>query len=231
MGIAKQLFELQEVDLEVESGERALEQIARQLGESPAVARVRNELEEKQQQLAELGHEQHSAEWELDDIGNKLAKAEKELYGGRIQNPKELTNLQHEVEGLQAKRGQLEERALAMMGRVELAGAEVTTLTGELGTLEAEWRRQQLKLAADMEQLKATLAELKQKRQRLSAGLDPEAVKLYQGLKKQKGQAVVRVEQGVCRGCRISLPTTELQRVRGGGLVQCSSCGRILFLL
>ena len=39
-----------------------------------------------------------------------------------------------------------------------------------------------------------------------------------------------RVEQGICRGCRISLPTTDLQQARSGKLVQCSSCGRILFL-
>ena len=81
-----------------------------------------------------------------------------------------------------------------------------------------------------MERLKAELTDLKQKRQLLSAEIDPQAMELYKGLKKQKGQVVARVEQGICCGCRISLPTTELQRARGDSLVQCSSCGRILFL-
>jgi len=35
---------------------------------------------------------------------------------------------------------------------------------------------------------------------------------------------------GICQGCRITLPNTDLQRARGGGVVRCSSCGRIIFL-
>ncbi|MEE8619379.1 MAG: C4-type zinc ribbon domain-containing protein [Dehalococcoidales bacterium] len=34
----------------------------------------------------------------------------------------------------------------------------------------------------------------------------------------------------MCRGCRISLSAAELQQARSGSLVQCSNCGRILFL-
>ncbi|MDI6814491.1 MAG: hypothetical protein QMC90_00160 [Dehalococcoidales bacterium] len=42
---------------------------------------------------------------------------------------------------------------------------------------------------------------------------------------KQRGTAVAKVEQGLCRGCRISLSTAKLQQARSGSLVQCSSCG------
>ena len=43
------------------------------------------------------------------------------------------------------------------------------------------------------------------------------------------GRAVARVERGTCQGCRITLPTHLVQRVRAGGmLVQCPSCERIL---
>ena len=230
MGVAKQLYRLQEVDLEIESEEQARAQIASQLGESRAVVRAKDGLREKQQHLEELGRQQHSAEWELEDLVNKLTAAEGKLYGGRIKDPKELTSLQHEVEAFRDRRSHLENAALEIMDKVELATVGVAALASELEALEADWHSQQQQLSADMERLKAELADLKQKRQRLSAEVDPQAVVLYQELRKQKGQAVARVEQGVCRGCRISLPTTELQRVRGDSLVQCSSCGRILFL-
>jgi len=96
--------------------------------------------------------------------------------------------------------------------------------------VEAEWQSQQQQLSADMEQLKAVLSNLQHKRQTLSAEIDPGAVELYHELKEKKGTAVAKVEQGICRGCRISLSATELQRARSGSLTQCSSCGRILFL-
>ena len=230
MGVIKQLYQLQEVDLEIESSEQALAQIARRLGESQAVVRAQTKLKSEQQQLEELGRQQHSAEWEIEDLVNKLTTAEEKLYSGRIKDPKELTNLQHEVNGLRARRNHLEDKALEMMDQVELSTASVAALSNELKTLETEWHSRQQQLSTNMEQLKTTLSDLKHKRQLLSAGIDPQAVELYQELKKKKGTAVAKVEQGICCGCRISLPTTELQRARSDRLVQCSSCGRILFL-
>jgi len=230
MGVAKQLYQLQEVELELESNEQALSQIASQLGESQVVVRARNEFTLGHQRLDELLRQQHSVEWEIDDLMNKLAVAEKKLYSGEVRNPKELTNLQHEVDGLKAKRDKLEDKALEIMERVELAETSVATLGSKLKTLEAEWHSQQQHLSAQMEQLKTILSNLNHKQQLLRAEIDSRAVEFYDGLKKQRGTAVAKVEQGICHGCRISLPTTELQQARSDRLVQCSSCGRILFL-
>jgi len=230
VSVAKQLYQLQEVELKIESNERALAQIASQLGESQAVTRARTELKLGQQHLEELRRQQHSVEWETEDLVNKLTTAEEKLYSGKISNPKELTNLQHDVNGLRVKRDQLEDKTLEIMDQVELSMVSVATLSNELKTVEAEWHSRQQQLSTDMEQLKATLSDLNHEQQLLSAKIDPQAIEFYHELKKQKGQAVAKVKQGICHGCRISLPTSELQRARGSSLVQCSSCGRILFL-
>ena len=230
MSVAKQLYELQEVDLELESNEQTLRQVMSQLGESQTVAKVRSQLASQSQRLEELKHEQHSLEWEIDDITTKLATLEEELYSGRIKSPKELANLQHEASGLKVRRGELEDKTLEIMEQVEMATASVASTSGQLKTLEAEWQSQQQKLATDIEQLKSGLASLKHKRGLMSAQVDAKVVESYDELRKQKGTAVAKVEQGVCQGCRISLSNAELQRVRSGSLMQCSSCGRILFL-
>jgi hypothetical protein len=231
MGIAKQLYQLQELDLEIESNEQALNQIARQLGGSQAVVRAQTEFTQAQQHVEELKRQQHSAEWEINDLVNKLTAAEDKLYSGTVKNPKELSNLQHEVDGLKARRNQLEDETLETMDQVELATASVTSLGSKLKKLEAEWHNQQQQLSTDMEQLQTKLADLKHKRQQLSAKIDPSAVEFYHELKKQKGTAVAKIEQGICHGCRISLSTAELQQARSGSLVHCSSCGRILLLV
>jgi predicted nucleic acid-binding Zn-ribbon protein len=230
MSVAKRLYELQEVDLALEAQELALKQIVSQLGESQAVLGARSKLASEEQRLEEMGHKQHSLEWEIDDITTKITKAEEELYSGRVGNPKELANLQHEIGVLKAKRSELEDRTIEAMEQVEEARAGIDTLKDELKTLEAEWQTQQGKLEADKERLEAELVSLKQKREAVLSQVDSGAVDFYLGLKKQKGTAVARVEQGVCRGCRISLSNAEMQRARGGDLIQCSSCGLILFL-
>jgi predicted nucleic acid-binding Zn-ribbon protein len=230
MNVAKQLYQLQEIDLEIESGERALEEVKGQLGESQAVIKARQQLEQEQKRLEDLRHQQHSAEWEIDDIATKLAAAEEQLFSGRVQNPKELTNLQHEVDSFKGRRNKLEEKALDIIDRVEQSEASVAAMNDQLDKLTADWQRQQKELASEMERLKASLADLGQKRKLLIGEIESSAFDFYQQLRAGKGIAVARVERGICRGCRISLPTTDLQQARGGKLVQCSSCGRILFL-
>ena len=230
MSVANQLYQLQEVDLEIESGEQALRKMVGQLGESQTVAGVRSKLASEQKRLEELKRQQHSAEGDVDDLVSKIKVADEELYSGRIKNPKELANLQHEVDLLKAKRDKLETSALETMDQIELAETSVAAISSELAKLEAEWQSQQQQLTTDIEALKSKLSELKSKRELLVSEVDPQAVESYDRLRKQKGQAVANVEQGICRGCRISLPFNDLQRVRSGNLVQCSSCGRILFL-
>ena len=229
MGVSRQLYQLQEVDLEIESDERALKQMLGQLGEDQAVVAAQPKLATAKNRLEELAHQQRSAELDIDEMVSKITETEGQLYGGQIKNPKELTNLQHEVEILKAKRGQLEEKALAIMDQVEQVEADAAAAEKESAEIEAEWHGQQKQLAVDIEALKSKLSDLQQRRQLLIDEIDPQAVWVYDMVREQKGQAVTRVEQGICRGCRISLPVNDLQQVRSGKLVQCSSCGRILF--
>jgi len=231
MNISKQLYQLQELDLETEANEHALSQIAHQIGESQVVAKAQTKFARSQEHLEELKRKQHSAEWEINDLVDKLTTAENKLYSGTVKNPKELTSLQHEVDVLKSRRNQLEDETLETMDQVELATTSVTTLENELKRLKVDWNSQQQQLSADMDQLKTTLSDLKHKRQQLSAKIDPSIVEFYQELKKQKGTGVAKIEQGICCGCRISLSTAELQQARSGTLVKCSSCGRILFLV
>ena len=229
MGVVKQLYQLQDIDLEIESDERQVSQKVGQLGESETIINLQSKLTSEQKRLDDLTHQQHSAEWEIDDLSGKFSKEEEELYSGRIKNPKDLASLQHEVETMKAKRAQLEDNALVIMDKVEQVEANAATISQELKAVEAEWQSQQQKLSAEKEQLETKLSDLKNRRESLLAEIDPQVAELYHKLSQQKKPAVAKVEQGICGSCRISLPITDLQQVRSGNLVQCSSCGRILF--
>jgi len=230
MGIAKQLHQLQETDLEIESSERALARITAQLADDKALRDAQGKLEMEQKRLEELRKKQRSAEGEIEDISAKLAAGNESLFSGRIRNPKELSSLQQEVETFKVRRGQLEDKALAIIDEVEQTELSVTRLTGEFTTFRTEWQHRHEELSAEMEKVKSALSGLQSQREATAAGIPPQAISLYQELRKGKVTAVVRVEQGICRGCRISLPVTELQRIKSGDMVRCSSCGRILFL-
>jgi predicted nucleic acid-binding Zn-ribbon protein len=230
MVIARQLYQLQEVDLEIESDEKALNGIVVRLGDNRVILEAQGRLTSAEQQLDDLRKRQRAAEREAEDLVVKLATEEGKLYGGRIQNPKELANLQHEVELIKEKRSRLDDGVLAVMDEVERAENGLAAAATALQKLESDWNKEQQVLTAEAATLRGKLADLAQKRQSLSAGIETPVVGVYDKLRKQKGQAVVQVEQGICRGCRISLPSSDMQQVRSGNLVHCSSCGRILFL-
>ena len=230
MPVSKQLYELQELDTDIENTGQTLDLKTGQLGKREALDAAQNVLAAEQKQLEELKHRHRESEQDVDDILAKITNAEKQLYGGSINNPKELSNLQHEVNTLKGLNDQLETKALEIIEQVEESERKVAALTADYTRLEEEWQRQQKHLADDIDLLKKTLVDLNEKRRKSAAQIDPPAVSLYEKVRQQKKQAVAKVEQGICHACRISLSANILQKARSGQPVQCGSCGRILFI-
>lgn len=230
MPITRQLYELQELDIEIEHTRQTLDLKNSQLGKRDALDAAQSRLDNEQKALNDLKHKRRDAEFEFDDITSKIKEAEKQLYSGRINNPKELSSLQHETNTLKDLSDQLETKALEAIEGVEEAEKALAADTADFHKLEAEWQQQQQQLTADIERLNKTLADLTGKRRLLAAQIEPQAVDLYEKVRQQKKQAVAKVEQGICRACRISLSASILQKARSGQPVLCGTCGRILFI-
>jgi len=229
---ARQLYELQEVDLEIGAKREALASVESQLGESVAIVEARATLAKEQECSTELEKAQRLGEWEVEDLRSKAAPLEAKLYGGSVRNPKELMDLQEQVEHLKKARRDCEDRVLDIMAEAEVAQVRVDTRATELKKMGEDWLGEQSRLSQERADLSASLALLEQKREELAARIDSAVLELYQNLiGKRQGRAVAKVEQGMCQGCRIVLPMSELQRARiGQELVQCSSCERILYV-
>ena len=230
MAVTRQLYQLQELDTHIEQAEQSLALKNSQIGKREALDEAQSRLSAAQQNLKGLSHQRREAEGELDDVLSKIADAEKQLYGGRITNPKELTNLQHEINTMKSHSDQLETKALEIIDQVEKAEKDVGALNRDYQKMEEEWRLQQKQLAEEIEKLKTSLADLNQQRRQLTEQIDVSAINLYEKIRQQKKQAVAKVEQGICRACRISLSASVLQKARSGQPVQCGTCGRILFI-
>lgn len=232
MSRVRQLYKLQEIDLDLEKKANILQQVEVQLGDNSTLAEAEAELEREQQSLAELKKEQTSIEWEVEDLRAKNALVEEKLYASSMKNPKELLNLQQEAERLKRQARGKEDQVLEMMSQVEEKQKEIAIREERIEKLEREWQEKEKELLVKQAQLKAMLTEGKQRRQDLSSRIDPAKLELYENLRLAKrGQAVAKVEQGKCQGCRIVLSMSEIQRARvGEELTQCSNCERILYL-
>ena len=230
MNLAKKLFKLQQIEQDISAGEKALADICYSLADKSVINAAKNKLSTAEEKLGGLAKQQRQTEQELEDVSTKQYAATKDLYSGRIKNPKELSNLQHEVENLKVMAGKLEEKDLGLMEEVEEAQRAADTAAVSLKNVEAEKISSDRRLTKEKAGLEENLADLSKQRQEALTDIDTASAKMYAQLKTSKGKAVAMVEQGSCRACGILLSTAWLQRVRGKELVRCSGCGRILYL-
>jgi len=226
----KTLYDLQQVDLAIQREQEALDDISSHLGESQALLQAKSELIAEQQHLAETEKQQRDVEWEIEDLRGSITQLNDKLYGGKTQNPKELVSLEKENDIFKAKLRQKEDNLLDLMSEAETIQNKIKTNSERLKGLEGEWQREQEDLTRRQTEVKSRLLDLNQKRQALVSEIAPQTLELYDSVKQRKGQAVVKVAQGRCHGCHLNLSMNEWQRVRAGALIQCSSCGRILYL-
>jgi predicted nucleic acid-binding Zn-ribbon protein len=230
MSAVKQLYQLQEIEQEIDALAKEIAAIEAQLSGNEALVKARNEIAGLEQQIAEIKKVQRDNEAETADVTAKITTAEKELYGGRNANPRELVNLQIEIDGLKARRSEFESKEIEIIEQLDQANTALSNAQANLARLESEWQGLRLDLTKKVEESRVHLAELNKRREQLVATIAPDAVTSYYRVKKQKGVAVAKIEQGICRGCRIQLPAREIQQARGNRIVQCSSCGRLLFM-
>ena len=230
MTSVKRLYDLQQIDLDIQREQGALDEISRQLGESEALLEARAEFLAEQEHLAEIEKQQRDLEWEIEDLRTSIAKVNAKLYGGANKNPKELVSLEKEVEIFKAKLREKEDSLLDLMAETEMIQDKIKLDGERLKKLEVEWNEEQKALSQKQAKVENRLSDLSQKRQSVASEITKQTLELYEGIRLRKGQAVVKVAQGRCHGCHLTLSMSEWQRARAGDLAQCSSCGRILYL-
>jgi hypothetical protein len=225
----RKLFELQCLEQEIEAAEKALSAARAAVGESAALRQARAELAAAASRLAALTREQKDTESAAADITARMTVANESLYSGRVKNSKELQNLQSEFDHLKVQRDLLDEKALGLMERIETAKSEHGRLSMAMTAATERWQQEQQRLSADISSLEGKLVELQGSLKQSLPSIPRESLAAYLKMKEARGWPVSRVEKGICGRCRINLSSAELQRARGGALVGCSSCGRLLF--
>ena len=232
MGSSRQLFELQELDSHIDDVGARIADVESRLGENEDLVNARSLLEELQGKLQAVQADEKGLSWETQDLKEAGSKVEATLYGGSVRNPKELKGLEAELGHLQRRQSDGDERLLQLMEESEGLQAQVENATQEFGDTERRWTEEQDALGREHVGLESEIQNLKHDRDRMTGSVDRGVLGLYESIRSTHlGLGVAKVESGVCRGCRISLPNIQLQKVRQGQeLVLCNSCGRILFM-
>ena len=161
-----------------------------------------------------------------------MAKDEGRLYGGHVQNPREISSVQVEVAGYKEKRSAAEDELLQVMLDVDESRASLEEKRKALASVEERHRARKAELTAEREALIRELEALSGKRAEALQPVRADEMSRYERLRSEKrGRAVAPLLEGnVCGGCRVALPLSRAHEARTSQtLVYCTSCGRVLY--
>jgi predicted nucleic acid-binding Zn-ribbon protein len=225
------LFRLQQIDSQIDQAHARSREIEMILNDNAA---LRAATEVAQTKEAELSNARKTMRRSEDDVKNqrlKIEMTEATLYGGKVRNPKELQDLQHESTSLKKYLAILEDRQLEAMIALEDAEQSYGLASAELSALQEQIREKNDGLVKEMTAMQHSLANLESERQAATSGIEPDDISFYERLRQQRrGVAVAKVINKTCAACGTTLNAALLQATRlPNQLVRCDSCGRILY--
>ncbi|HVT13293.1 MAG TPA: C4-type zinc ribbon domain-containing protein [Fimbriimonadaceae bacterium] len=162
----------------------------------------------------------------------KIAKFEKELYGGKVVNPREVEAIQKEIGILKRSRGDLDGRILEIWEELPPAKERAAKLERALAERKQLLAQEQKAAIQTKTQLEAEFKQKSAERPALAKELSATLLARYEGIRQKHGGVgigEVDVKRKTCGACGTSLPTRTIEALKEDKLVTCESCHRILY--
>lgn len=229
------LLDVQELDSRADQLRHqrgALPEIAEAAALGATRAELADRLRDAQIAVDDLTVEQKKADADVEQVKARRTRDRDRMDQGLITNPKDLSRMQHELESLERRIGNLEDAEIEVMEQLEDAQRTLDELTTQVA--EADARLAELDAAREARQteIDASLAEVAAERGPAIEGMPADLLALYERLRSQKGgvgAAMLRARQ--CGGCQLTIDNAEIAVIRAAPsneVVRCEECQRIL---
>ena len=223
------LYRLQQIEDENRDDRKRLAEVIRLQSESVELVKARNAHELADEEVSRLQVIQKDRNLELDGLCDKAKKAEDRLYSGLVTNPKELEDLQLELDSLGRRISSLEDEVLEIMMEVEEAESILTDAAATLNQTESDWQATASRCKDEQQELLKHIGDLAEQKKQLLPLVQPASMSAFETAKRRAGEvAVTALKNGRCRGCLVGVSAMQQKAVDEGELVNCDNCGRIL---
>lgn len=226
----ERLIRLQKIETRYYQLERESGSIPEQIEDARKILeKVQEEHKGIKSILEAANQKRREEERNLEICEGKLTKARERQ--SEIKSNKEYQTHLHEIEGLMAEKGKIEEELLKLMEEVDTCKAREEEGLGKVKAAEGEFKKSQSVLEERNKALKHNLAQVDQERKTLSSEVEGAVFKRYNRLmSRQKGEVVVPIKNGSCGGCFMNVPPQLIAEVKTGVEIHtCSECRRILY--
>ena len=180
----------------------------------------------------DLARQQKRVDDEVETLKAKRQGFDQKLYGGTVSNPRELQDLQEEIDSLSRRISQLEDEELEIMEQVEPVEASLVELTATAEQRRTVLADAEVRLIAAEAELAAEIDAETAVRTEAAAPVPAELLGEYEKLRSGRGGVgVARLTGTQCGGCHLTLSAVEVATMRklpDGEFGHCEECGRIL---
>ena len=197
------------------------------LGEEKA--KLGEAIVEKKDRLDDMRKDRQRLERELEDLSAKLSDLmSKQLL---IKTNEEYAALSLEIEHAKSQISDTEDAILRGLELADECVEELDAAREVAASAERDLGSRIAGLRSELKRLDDAVAVKKDERLRVATRVDSLALKRYDRILASKGDsALARVVDGACSGCRMKLPPQFVIEIkRADRLIECQSCGRILF--
>ncbi len=224
------LIELQKFDLRIMEIKDQRKKIPERLAAAEAPLREASQiLKDAAAAVEALVKERRSHEKDLE-----AHEAQTEKMRGRLSELK--TNKEYqahlfEIEMANKKKGEIEDKILACMEKIEQLQRISKEAQEKVKTAEAVFCQQKRELDDFDRKLATELAELETQQRECEGHVEKGLLARYTKLKAaRKDQALAAVKDGICCGCRLQVPPQLIAQVkRSDDLHTCPYCHRMLY--
>ena len=188
---------------------------------------------EAQASFDAVAREQTKLETEIQQIDDKVSHEQGRLYSGEVSNPKELANIQAELDALRRRKAHLEDEELEVMERREGIEKEHGDVASTLADLDAKITDATQRRDHASVEIEEELTRLSQERAQIVPTLNAEVVELYEDIRARRGGvAVGALENGVCRACGLPLSPMQRDEIKRSDepIIRCENCRRLLVI-
>jgi len=136
-----------------------------------------------------------------------------------------------EIEMANKKKGEIEERILVYMEKIEQHQKGITEGQAKKDEAETLFAGEKARLDAQQAALTAELSDLEQKHKEIAVGVEKGLLARYTKLKaSRRDQALAPVRNGICFGCKLQIsPQLVAEVKRSNSLLVCPFCSRMLY--
>ena len=224
------LIELQKLDLRITEIKDQRRKIPERL--QAVDAPLREAQHQHQQTSASVDmfiKERRSHEHDLDAHESHIEKMKSRL--SELKSNKEYQAHLFEIEVANKKKGDIEEKILLCMEKIEQLQRTAKEAQEKLSATEKAFTQEKQVLDQLERTLSTELADLEAQQQARSAHVEKGLLSRYNTIKAaRKDQPLAEIKEGICSGCRLQLPPQLISEVkRSQDLHTCPYCRRMLY--